>query len=459
MAFGVTPTGFVPKTIDVIKTELETDLKTTFGAILDTSPNEPFGLFVGLASGWFADLWDMAEAVYQSAYPDSATDSSLDDICTLTGTQRPQPLASKVSVVLWGTNGTVVASGKQIKKTTTSIVFGLDTGATIVTLPAWAISTVFALGALVQNGGSIYEQVALTGGTSAGGGGGPVGTGLAFADNTCLWRFIAVGTAAVLTGSSALVVGAQGAPAGTITTIVTPVSGWTGVSNALDAAIGRDPVLDPALRVLREEELQASGKATVNSIRAALLDSVRVPGVGNAQVFENFLDIYDLNGLPPHSIECVVFGGLDVDIASAIFDEAGGGIDLFGSTSLVVIDSTGTPQVVKFSRPTLKSIWIIVNLTKLTVFPTIVYGGNAAVQQALVDFSLGRYPDLGPGYQLGDDVIVSHLYAAIYKVAGINDITSILVGFANPPTLGVNLVIGARELAQFDTVRITVNAT
>jgi hypothetical protein len=54
--------------------------------------------------------------------------------------------------------------------------------------PAWAISTVYALNALVFNGDRLYR--ATTGGTSAGSGTGPSGTGSGIADNSVIWQYV-----------------------------------------------------------------------------------------------------------------------------------------------------------------------------------------------------------------------------------------------------------------------------
>ena len=46
--------------------------------------------------------------------------------------------------------------------------------------------------------------------------------------------------------------------------------------------------------------------------------------------------------------------------------------------------------------------------------------------------------------------------AARLAVAGVTDITSLLIGFATPPTVSVNLLVGVREIASYDTSRIDV---
>lgn len=56
-----------------------------------------------------------------------------------------------------------------------------------VVAPAWTATTAYTLGQQVNNGGQAYEVT--TAGTS-GSGGGPTGTGAAFADGSVVWKWI-----------------------------------------------------------------------------------------------------------------------------------------------------------------------------------------------------------------------------------------------------------------------------
>ena len=57
-------------------------------------------------------------------------------------------------------------------------------------------------------------------------------------------------------------------------------------------------------------------------------------------------------GLPDHSVEFIIEGGDDQEIAELLWQIKGGGIQLYGNVELTVVDSQGRTQTVKFSRPT-----------------------------------------------------------------------------------------------------------
>lgn len=395
--YGVTAAGFVSKDLSQILAEVQADLQNIFGASIDLSPTEPFGELAGILAEREAAIWDLMEEVYASQYPDSAAGSSLVNICALTGTLPLPPTRSFVTATLTGTPGTTIAQGKQASVATAGTKF--RTTAEVVI-----------------------------------GGGGTVDVVMESVDT-----------------------GPKAANAGTLTVIETPVAGWSSVTNALDAVPGRAAETDAALRLRREAELRTVGNAALDAIRADVL-AATVGGqtfVSACKVFQNVTDTTDGAGLPPHSINVVAgYAGApdsakDNAIRAAIFGSAAGGIETHGSVTGTVTDDSGNAQEVDFDRPTDKNVWIIVNVT--TDPATWPADGATQIKNALVAYA-GRYG-------LGDDVVVSKLYAPITdNVDGIVDVTAILVGFSNPPVASANLAIGTREQARFDTSRISVVA-
>jgi len=69
------------------------------------------------------------------------------------------------------------------------------------------------------------------------------------------------------------------ASAAAIDTIVTPVPGWSAVTNAAAASPGESRESDASLRQRRRRALASSGSASVSSIRSALLDKDYLDGV------------------------------------------------------------------------------------------------------------------------------------------------------------------------------------
>lgn len=79
--------------------------------------------------------------------------------------------------------------------------------------------------------------------------------------------------------------GAVAAPSGSLVNILTPVAGWNSVTNLQAGATGRDIETDQALRLRRALSLRLAGAATVESIRARILQGV--PSVTSVTIFEN----------------------------------------------------------------------------------------------------------------------------------------------------------------------------
>lgn len=231
---------------------------------------------------------------------------------------------------------------------------------------------------------------------------------------------------------------------GTITVIETPVAGWATVTNPLDADVGTDIETDAAFRLRRENLLAVSGAGTLEAIRAAVLS---VTGVVQALVFENVTLTVDVNGLPGKSFEVVVQGGTDADIAQAIFDTKPAGIESFGTTTESVTDSQGFSHDIEFTRPTEIDIYIDVDVDVTAA----EYAGDAAVETALVTE--------GDTMEVGEDVIYVRFQCVPLTVSGVVDVTDFKIDVTASPTGTSNIAIALRELARFDTSRITVVST
>lgn len=454
--YGVTPTGFVRKPLAQIIADVQANLQGLYGDQIDVSADGPFGQEIGILSAEIDNVWQLAEAVYDSGDPDGAEGPRLVSVCAVTGTLPKTPSPSTVTVTAIGTNGSPVPAGTQLQVAGSGPLFKTLNAATIATLTAWATAAVKAVDALVQNASGVYRAIAITGdATTAAAGPGPTGTtlGLPIVDHNVTWLYMGAGTAAVNIPSASLDNGAIIAAAGTLTVIATPVAGLLLGNNAFDAVPGVAVETPAELRLRRMQELQLGGEGGVGSIRAALLE---VAAVTAAIVLENVTNATDGNGLPAHSVMAVVEGGADADVAAVVFTK-GGGIATAGSTSVSVPDVAGGTHVVNFQRPTDRSIYVIVHIKKepdpsLPQYPT---DGDAQIQQALVDFAAGELSYFR-GYGIGDDVVTSKLYRPIEGVPGIYDVTEIFVGTAPAPASSANIVIAITEHAVFDVSRVSI---
>jgi uncharacterized phage protein gp47/JayE len=153
----------------------------------------------------------------------------------------------------------------------------------------------------------------------------------------------------VLTGPSAT------AAAGTLTELVA-LDGVNSVTNAEDAQPGKARETDGELRVRMAQAVAAGAQNTASSIRAAL---ITIPGVLSADVFENRTGSIDANGVPGHSIRCVIWDGSpavakDNDIAQVIWDRSA--TFSYGTESGIALDENLGEVAVSFDRATAEDI-------------------------------------------------------------------------------------------------------
>lgn len=408
MAFGVTPTGFVKRPIEDIKLQLETDLIGEISPSLDVSSTSPIGQIIGGFLKPIGEVWDLLQAVYTANDPDKNTGDAQDAIAAITGTTR------------------LAATHSQAK----SVSCTLTTG------------TVLTVGSLVAVLGNPNAQFRFRGAEPAPGVAVVEANFTAPSNGTFAMRFEAVDT------------GPIAANAGTLTVIVTPIAGWSAVTNPTDAVLGHNIETASALRLRREAELAALGSTPLDALRAELLELLDTNGVaGSVSVFENVLDTVDVDGRPGHSIEAILNDGGAIAnnaIAQAIWTGRGGGINTFGSASGSAVGKDLIVRTMNFNRPTLVPIYFAVTVvTDPTLFPV---DGAVQIQEAVVAYG-------SAGRETGEDVIQNSFFGPIWSIPGVTQVTVLHQGTAPAPTLTTNIPIALRELATFDTGRVAITVT
>jgi hypothetical protein len=230
--------------------------------------------------------------------------------------------------------------------------------------------------------------------------------------------------------------------------IATPVAGLNSVINDFDAALGANQDNDAQLRERRERELRATGSATVDALRSDILAIALEDGskpVIEAIILENTSNVVDGDGLPGHSLECLVFDGVTQDcpndtIAQTIWDSKPGGIQLVGTSSGTAIDSKNVQRTILFSRPTNKEVVLQATLTLAN--PSQLPSQYLDAVRAAVMAEFARR------VRMGSVIRCNHYEAAILAIPGIEDAV-VRLGFNPPGTLGVagaNLSLGTREI-------------
>lgn len=426
--YGLTTTGFVPKSLTVIRADLDNAMRAAFGQSLTLGDNSVLGIIDAIMAERYAELWSLAQQVYSSEDRDAATGPALDAICKLTGSLRATATFSTVTETLIGTPTTVVPSGTIISTLSTTLPFKTTISQTIVLQSSWVATTSYIVGTRVTNAGNVYQCIVA--GISAGSGGPTVTTNPVPTDGTVTWWFLGVGTGAIDVLMQAVSTGVTVAVAGDLTVIATAVSGLNNATNVANAFPGRLVAQDKELRLLQAAELAGEGASTADAIRAQLL---LLAGAISVTVFHNDTDsTIDGGGNPvgpAHSVNVLYYGPTTTDlvVATAIYQQIAAGIATAPGTQAVVVhDSQNVPHTINFTRPTAILMYVKLTLTyDATAYPS---DGNSEVQMAIATAGLT--------YLTGLDVYIGKISAAAYTVPGV-------LGVDPATVLVYNDVIGA----------------
>lgn len=98
----------------------------------------------------------------------------------------------------------------------------------------------------------------------------------------------------------------------------------------------------------------------LTSICSQLINNVS--NVESATGYENNTDDTDEEGRPPHSIEIIVDGGNEKEIAGIILDKKAAGIQTYGDVCVDVATEYGDSVPIRFNRPQYVYVWIKVTL-------------------------------------------------------------------------------------------------
>lgn len=507
MAFGITPTGFKRKTLADIKSELETDYRAKFGNQINVSPESVIGQEIAIYAERESEVWQLFEDAYNSQYRGTASGVSLENVGDITTIQRLSAQASRIiGLALFGTLATLIPAGTQFSVSgDSSKRFSSDVNVTLIAgtdeIQTITFSATPSAGSfkLVHDGNetslinwddtntdvqnalnalSSLSAVTVSGSFAAGfvvtfaGVDGKQEQPLLTTDSNTLTNGGAVTitvtetTPGIYQGQvncTALATGPTEVAEKALSVIDTPVAGLDSVFNPDIAVIGRDIETDSEYRIRQNNTLQISDAGPLEAIRTAILDlndDTTKTTIQSVLVFENISNLDpDARGIPRNAIEAFVYltGGLtdrDQEIAQAIFDSKAGGIEPHGDISKTVTDSQNFDHTIKFSRPTVVDIYLILDLTITSDYPS---DGDTQAKNIMETW--------GNGLGVGQDVIVyPSLVAQLDAIPGITDIV-VKIGTAPAPTLDDNIVIDdgetpgvTVELSVWDIANITVNS-
>lgn len=398
----LTPQGYNLKTQNEWFDE-EKQLYLDIDPLWNLDPSTPDGLKLAHDAEIFGALDETLQQAYNSKDPNKATAVDLNVLCALTGTTRGEGTAGTVYLTLSGTAGTLIPAGRRVESVTNG--------------SRWMTEQAFTLD---STGSATVPAICTT-------------------------------------------VGVIQADTGTLTRIIDNVGGWVSVTNPAPATVGTDIENDSTLRVKRAT---AVGRPGNNQIDSMLGELFAVNGVRRVKVYENDTNsaaVSDENphGLPAHSIAPVIDGGIDIDVAMAIYIKKNPGTTLYQAgtpVSETVVSPTypTNSKLIKFSRPIYVDMVIAITLKNDGTLPADV---ALQIQNAFMEFAAGglvpaQYGFKVQGFDIGEDVPYSTLFTPINQVIGQFGNSYVQSMTVNGTT--TNTTIAYNKLSRWTTSNITV---
>ncbi len=474
--YGVTEKGFVLKRMDTILEEVHEELAAGYG--VDTRLLRPSFLDVLVTTfcGQIADLWETAQNSYYAKYPTMADGVNLDNAVQYGGIRRKAAQKTCYPLHCTGRDGTFVREG---------VIVATDTNPEIR-----LTSSEFQITRSACNSASIKVAVAQEGVYTIA----INGVQYSYSSQNSLVEDILAGLKASVTDetyalqiqenclvledtmktrSNMLVLsenltteqvttianfytedyGKVVLPYGIIRKMINNISGFDAVTNLLEPVYGRLQETDIELRQAYIAKSALRSNTMVDSIVSELLNNVA--NIESASGYENDTDVTDARGLPPHSVEIIVEGGDEQEIASAILMRKAGGIWTHGSIKVSVPTDYGDSVDIRFNRPERIYAWLKVKLKGDTARLPVNYA-ELAILSILED---------GSQMVAGTNLITQLLNDGIYgTVSGLTRIDILTAYSADktyvPEALDYterNIMVSTRQKISLDEKRIEVS--
>lgn len=377
------------------KTEVQDEYKEIFGDDLDLSDETPEGVLIN------------AEVL--------ARNGVAINNANLANQINPKLAGGIFLDAIWSlTSGLFGIRVGETRSTITGVALG---GVPLTFIPQGSIATVGA-------GGDQFET---TGDVTLDGG----GSGTA--------NFQSVEFGPIVAGIGDLDTIASGAPLG-----------WETVTNATAAVLGTEEEDDEKSRLRREDTLGLQGISVSIAVSSALN---AVDGVKSSSYRENFTDtdqVIDGVFMLKHSTYSCVDGGLDSEVAAALFENKTAGANWNGAVSVNVTDDTsGQTYPVKFDRPAEIDIW-----ERVTIAATTISNPADIVETAILNYANGLL-DGERGYVVGANVSPFELGAAVNSASPGIFVKNVEISTDGIIYTSAEQAIEIFEVARTDATKIT----
>ena len=240
----------------------------------------------------------------------------------------------------------------------------------------------------------------------------------------------------------ALVAGPTPIAAGTLDTIVSPVTGWFSIDQPDDGKIGTLPVTEQEYRNIRNRAVMNPSESVADALSSKMI----ALGVGQVSVINNDTINPLADGTPSGAIHVTITDTVftNEELAEVILKYKSLGTYTFGSTEVVVNDNQGNPHTIRFTKSVAEPIEVLLDLTFLS---EDISGAELSIEESLLNYVNSRVT--------GEDVIWSHMFGLItpYGSAQINSLT---IGKLGSSLASSNIPMSVTEFSTLDVLNITI---
>lgn len=244
-------------------------------------------------------------------------------------------------------------------------------------------------------------------------------------------------------------------PTASLIKVYQSISGWDTITNSADGTLGQDVETREDFEFRRKNSVAINSKGTPEAIYAAVF---AVDNVLDAYVIDNPTGLTVNTGATnypviAHSVYIAVVGGIDVDIAAAIWNKKDVGCDYNGNTSVTVTDTSGysypyPTYTVKFERPTPLVVKFAVEIVDDPLLPSDIV---TLTKDAIIARFNGT--DGTTRERIGATIFASRYYGSIGHNAVV---ISILIGTSSPTLTQVPVGIDQKPTLNASDISVTL---
>lgn len=477
--YGVTDKGFSVKRLDEILEEIHSDLSEKFKFNTRQDSQSFLNVLITTYGGQIAELWETAQASYYAKYPSTAEGVSLDNAVQYGGIRRSPNKYSYYTLHCTGDDGTVVRQGATVATNTAPQMklaavseFEITRekfNKVSVRVAAPVLGEIYSVSVngiqysytsqsddeleIIEGLGKIVNPDGYTV---------TVNESSITLDISCdvvsrsgilvLSDNLTTASVTVLADFATVDYGKLIFPNGTVTVMITNISGFNEVKNLIEPTYGRLQETDIELRHSYLAKSAIRSTRMIDSICSQLINNV--PNVESATGYENDTDDTDEEGRPPHSVEIIVDGGDETQIAGIILDKKAAGIQTYGEIKVNVATEYGDSIPINFNRPEYVYVWMKITLDADKSYLPTNYA-NLTIDSIVSDSSK---------LQAGDNMLSQTFNDGIYS--GVGGVTYIDIKCAattnkeyvpeDSEYTKVNVVVTSRQKIVIDDTRIEV---